>query len=53
MIGMFWVMEQNHEPFAQGPLEYSPATGCFTAPPASDLLEKQARAYLESYLRRR
>ena len=52
-VGLYFVMERDHHPFAHGPLEYSRAGGRFTAPIESELLARQAQAYVESYLRRK
>lgn len=48
-----YVVERDHHPFAQGPLEYSLAGETFIDPPAGEALGRQARAYVESYLRRK
>ena len=52
-IRISYVLERDHHPFAHGRLEYSTAAAAFVAPPESVALERQARAYLESYLRRK
>jgi hypothetical protein len=46
-----YVIERNHHPFADGLLELA-ETGEFAVSPVSTL-ERQARAYLDSYLRRK
>ncbi len=51
LLHLYFVMERDHHPFAHGPLEYSIALGGFAATTASDILERQARAYVESYFR--
>ncbi len=50
-IRIYYVMEHDHFPFTHGRLDYSPAAGAFLAPPGMVTLERQARAYVESYLR--
>ena len=52
-IRVDYVMERDHHPFAHGRLEYSPVAASFVTPPESPLLERQAKAYVESYLRRK
>ena len=53
VVGIDYVLERDHHPFANGRLEYSLASGAFLAPPESATLSRQAQAYVESYLRRR
>jgi hypothetical protein len=48
---VYYVMEGNHLPVAHGPLTYAFAGGF--APMTNKLLERQAAAYVESYLRRK
>lgn len=48
-----FAVERNHHPHAQGSLEFSRAAGKFAASESDPLLEKQAGAYVASYLRRR
>jgi hypothetical protein len=50
-IGIYYVMERGHHPFAHGRLHYSPAAGGFATPPETATLARQAQAYVESYLR--
>ena len=52
-LGMCYVLECDHLPFAHGPLEYSVEMGAFVAPPAGGVLRRQAEAYVQSYLRRK
>jgi hypothetical protein len=52
-IGIYYVVERDHHPFAQGRLEYSPTARAFATPPETATLARQAEAYVESYLRRR
>ena len=50
-----YVLERDHLPFAHGTIEYSTGKGAFTGPGADELGEvagRQARAYVDSYLRR-
>jgi hypothetical protein len=52
-IGLYYVVEQNHHPFAHGRLEYSIAASAFLTPPEPATLARQAQAYVESYVRRK
>ena len=52
-IRICFVLERDHHPFAQGPMEYSRSAAEFLAPPPGELLGIQARAYVKSYLRRK
>lgn len=52
-VRIFWVRERDHHPFDHGTLEYSIAERVFTEAPADDAVPGQARAYIESYLRRK
>ena len=45
--------ERDHRPHSQGSLEFSRTDGKFVAADSGPLLEKQAGAYVASYLRRR
>lgn len=51
-IGLYYVIERDHHPFAHGRLEYAAAAGALAGAP-DDLLARQALAYLESYRRRK
>ena len=48
-----YVVEKNHAPVEFGTLEYVVADSSLGGPLISDVLTQQARAFLESYLRRR
>jgi hypothetical protein len=50
-IGIWYVVERDHHPFAHGRLEYSAEAAAFAEPPASAILARQAQAYAESYRR--
>jgi len=52
-IGIYYVVERDHHPFAHGRLEYVPARAAFAAPPEDATLARQAEAYVENYLRRK
>jgi hypothetical protein len=52
-LRIYYVLERDHHPFAHGPLDYSVAWGTFVNPPDDGTMSLQARAYVESYLRRR
>jgi hypothetical protein len=48
-----YVVEKDHAPVEFGTLQYSVDDSHLDGPPISDILVQQARAFLESYLRRR
>jgi len=50
-IGIWYVVERDHHPFAHGRLEYRADAGAFATPPQSAILARQAQAYAESYRR--
>jgi hypothetical protein len=52
-IGLYYVVERDHHPFAHGRLVYSLAAAAFMTAPESATLARQAQAYVESYLRRK
>jgi hypothetical protein len=52
-LRLYYVMEQNHHPFAHGPLAYSRIGAAFAESPADQTLRGQAQAYISSYLRRK
>ncbi len=51
-IRLVYILEKNHAPAAHGMLEFSTAAGRFLTPALSEVLERQARAYVEAYFRR-
>jgi hypothetical protein len=51
-IGISYVIERDHHPFAHGRLEYFSLNGAFNQRPGGEVLERQAQAYVESYRRR-
>jgi hypothetical protein len=53
IVDFDYVLERDHLPFAQGRLEYSSENGAVTGIAAGGTLARQARAYAESYLRRK
>jgi hypothetical protein len=53
MIQVAYSMERDHYPKAHGTLAYSRVQSMFTSVAADPWLEKQAQAYVMSYLRRR
>lgn len=53
IVGIYWVIEKDHLPFAHGPLEYSRAAAGFRAVHSDARVTQQARAYVVSYLRRK
>ena len=52
-IQIAYTMERDHHPEAHGILAYSRVQSVFTGQAANPRLERQARAYVMSYLRRR
>lgn len=48
-----YVLEQDHHPFAHGPLEYSIAAAGLVQAPPSETVCRQAEAYITSYLQRK
>jgi hypothetical protein len=48
-----YVIERDHHPFAHGIVEYSIDRRSFLDMPSGDAVARQARAYVESYLRRK
>lgn len=53
LIRIQYAVERDHHPYAHGALEYSRARGGFAASDVNTVLNRQALAYVESYLRRR
>jgi hypothetical protein len=53
VVRIFYVIERNHHPFAHGSLEYSCIAACFSTPLEPETVARQAKAYVESYLRRK
>ena len=53
MILVSFAIEKNHHPHSQGSLEFSREAGALTVTHPDPMVEKQAGAYLASYLRRR
>ena len=53
ILRLYYVLERNHEPFAHGALEYSNARDEFASAAEGVLTHRQARAYIESYRRRK
>ena len=52
-VRIYYVVERDHHPFAHGSLACSMASGQWTSAPVDDTLQRQAQAYVESYLRRK
>jgi len=52
-LRLYYVIECDHRPFAHGSLEFSSAGGEFAPHPQGGLTVRQARAYVESYQRRK
>jgi hypothetical protein len=53
VLKLQYVVEKDHAPLEHGPLEYSLEGGRFLVGHSSELLRRQAQAYVESYLRRK
>lgn len=52
-LGLYYVKERDHHPFAHGPLQYLLAGNRFLESPVGETFARQAEAYVQSYLRRR
>ena len=52
-IRLIYILEKDHAPAEHGALEYAESEARLDGPHTSELLARQARAFLESYLRRR
>jgi len=52
-IRLVYIVEKDHAPAEHGALAYTVAEQTLDGPHTSELLAHQARAFLESYLRRR
>jgi hypothetical protein len=52
-LGLYYVLERDHHPLAHGPLEFSLASASFVNPPADRTVDRLARTYVDSYLRRK
>lgn len=53
IVRLVYIIEKEHAPIEHGVLEYSVAESQLVNDRTSELLASQARAFLESYLRRR
>jgi hypothetical protein len=52
-LRLYYVLERDHEPWAHGTLNYVYEADELAPPPGChELMPRQARAYIESYLRR-
>ena len=52
-VSLVYVVEKDHTPAEHGALEYAVADARLKGPVLSEILAEQARAFLDSYLRRR
>ena len=52
-VRIYYVVERDHHAFAHGPLAYSSVTGEWNPRVDDATLQRQAQAYVESYLRRK
>ena len=53
VIRLLFAIERDHHPFLHGPLEYSTTRAAFSPEPDDENFGRQARAYVDSYLRRK
>ena len=53
IIGIYYVVEEGHRPREHGPLDYEVKRRAFLAPHPNRIVNHQAEAYVESYLRRK
>jgi hypothetical protein len=53
VLKIFYVCEENHAPGEHGSLEYSAVLAKFVDGHPNQILQQQAQAYVESYLRRK
>jgi len=53
ILRIYYVVERDHHPFAHGPLACSLGSGEWSPGTQDDTLQRQAQAYVESYLRRK
>jgi hypothetical protein len=53
ILSIYYVVERDHHPFAHGRLACSLSTGQWNQPAPDQTLQRQAQAYVESYLRRK
>jgi hypothetical protein len=52
-LKIFYIAERGHAPVEHGTIEYAAATGQLLNGHTGEIFQKQARAYVESYLRRK
>jgi hypothetical protein len=52
-IRLQYTIERDHYPYAQGRLEFSRDAGALAGTPVTELLARQAEAYIKSYRRRK
>jgi hypothetical protein len=53
IVSIYYVVERDHHPFAHGSTACSLSTGQWSGTMIDQTLQRQAQAYLESYLRRK
>ncbi|MGA3043246.1 MAG: hypothetical protein ABSF54_20905 [Bryobacteraceae bacterium] len=53
LVGIYWVTEKDHLPFAHGPLDYSRPEARFRTPHPDACIAQQAQVYVTGYLRRK
>jgi hypothetical protein len=52
-VRLVYILEKDHAPAEHGALEYAVAAAQMTSGPITELLDRQARAFIASYLRHR
>ena len=52
-VRLHYTLERDHHPYAYGPLEFRRKEGVLAETSISELLARQAEAYVKSYLRRK
>lgn len=52
-LGIYYVLERDHHPFAHGPLEFSMTCEALLGASPGGTVTRQALAYIESYRRRK
>jgi hypothetical protein len=53
IVSIYYVVERDHHPFAHGSIACSASTGQWNTVLPDETLQRQAQAYVESYLRRK
>ena len=53
ILRIYYVVERDHHPFAHGLMACAVASGQWSPPSQDETLQRQAQAYVESYLHRK